>query len=57
MDWLSRVGCIAIEFHGDSRVTSDFDLIMRRYGFDVFDTEPHTVVAVKTSGQQSTHRT
>ena len=56
VDWLSRIGCIAIEFHGDSRVTSDFDLIMRRYGFDVFDTQPHTVVAVKTSGQQSTHR-
>lgn len=46
--WLTRIACIAIEFHDDSRVRSHFDQIMREYGFQIFDTGSHTVVAVNT---------
>jgi FkbM family methyltransferase len=47
LDWLSRVGVIAIEFHGDARSSSNFDGIMKEYGFAVSDAEPHTVLAVR----------
>jgi hypothetical protein len=47
LEWLHRVGAIAIEFHGDSRARSGFDELMRRFGFVVSDNDPHTVVAVR----------
>ena len=45
--WLSRIGCLAIEFHGDSRRESRFDEHLRRYGFRVLEDGPHTTVATK----------
>ena len=45
LQWLDRVGAIAIEFHGDSRIRSGFDRIMRDRGFTVEEANPHTVVA------------
>ena len=46
LDWLRVVKCIAIEFHAASRQVIGFDEIMARYGFRIFDTGSHTVVAV-----------
>lgn len=50
VDWLRGVGAIAIEFHGHSRRESDFDRIMRDYGFEVDDRDRHTVLALKAGG-------
>jgi FkbM family methyltransferase len=41
VDWLQKVGSIAIEFHGNSRDQSRFDAIMTRYRFRVYDGDPH----------------
>jgi hypothetical protein len=38
---------IAIEFHGDSRERSGFGTIMERYGFQIDDSNPHTVIAIR----------
>ena len=46
-DWLNRVQCIAIEFHGDSRRESRFDELMKFYGFQIHEGK-HTVIAVKS---------
>jgi FkbM family methyltransferase len=44
--WLSKVNAITIEFHADSRQTTDFDRIMRDHGFVVEeDVSPNTVLA------------
>ena len=43
--WIEKVKLIAIEFHGDSRLRSGFDDIMKRLGFTVDDSYPYTVVA------------
>jgi FkbM family methyltransferase len=48
LDWLKRVGAIAIEFHGDSRRTCDFDQKVSAYGFTIIDTDAHTVLARRT---------
>src|SRR5215204_1702024 len=53
LEWLRAVSCIAIEFHQGSRQTSGFDEIMSRYGFRIFDTGSHTVVAVATQNDHS----
>jgi methyltransferase, FkbM family len=45
LSWLSRVGCIAIEFHDDSRAATGFDAIMSRYGFRIVSDGAHTVIA------------
>ena len=47
LQWLTRVGSIAIEFHNDSRKMCAFDDIMKRYEFKICSEERHTVVAVK----------
>ncbi len=47
VSWLSRVRCIAIEFHADSRAASEFDGLMQQYGFRVIDNGPHTVLAIR----------
>ena len=46
-NWLERTRSIAIEFHGTTRESSEFDRVMHEYGFKIFDENPHTVVAVK----------
>lgn len=44
--WLHNVGCIAIEFHGNSRKLSQFDAVMQAYGFEVYTSiGEHTVIA------------
>jgi FkbM family methyltransferase len=45
--WLSHVGAIAIEFHGDSRKASGFDEIMAEHRFTIRDDGSHTVLATK----------
>jgi FkbM family methyltransferase len=47
LSWLQRVRAIAIEFHDNSREMSQFDGIMREYGFDIVDEGPHTVLALQ----------
>jgi hypothetical protein len=47
LDWLHRVGAIAIEFHGNARSDSNFDNIMRQYGFAIQTEDGHTVLAVR----------
>ena len=49
LTWLNRVGCIAIEFHGDSRRTINFDAVMRDYGFRIYNEDQHTIVAVRSN--------
>lgn len=52
VDWLKRVRCLAIEFHGNSREVSNFDEIMRRYGFQVIEGK-HTVIALQTESHSA----
>jgi FkbM family methyltransferase len=47
LDWLRRVGVIAIEFHGEARSSANFDGIMKEYGFAIRDAERHTVLAIR----------
>ena len=47
LDWLDRVGAIAIEFHGDSRAATRFDEVTTARGFRIHDAGGHTVLAVK----------
>jgi len=47
LDWLRRVGAIAIEFHHESRQVCRFDDIMGAYQFRIYDQDPHTVLAVR----------
>jgi FkbM family methyltransferase len=47
LDWLKKVGAIAIEFHNDSRKVCRFDEIMNAYEFRIYDQDPHTVLAVR----------
>jgi FkbM family methyltransferase len=49
LQWLTRVGSIAIEFHNNSRQTCNFDDVVKSYGFEICSEERHTVVAVKPS--------
>ena len=53
LDWLNRVGAIAIEFHGTSRTTSNFDSIMHQNGFAIQAEGDHTVLAVKARNTSS----
>jgi FkbM family methyltransferase len=46
LDWLDRIGCIAIEFHNNSRNESNFDEIMAQHGFQVIEGK-HTVIAIR----------
>lgn len=43
--WLDNVDRIAIEFHGNSRVVSDFDAKVVEHGFVITVSDGHTVVA------------
>ncbi|MBW3600229.1 MAG: FkbM family methyltransferase [Planctomycetes bacterium] len=52
-DWLARIGAIAIEFHGDSRRESGFDVLMQQHGFRIYDENRHTVIAVRARGGRS----
>lgn len=52
--WLDRVGCLAIEFHDDTRQKSRFDDRMREFGFTVEDANAHTVVAVRQQREDTT---
>ncbi len=52
VDWLRRVRCLAIEFHGDSREVSNFDEIMERYGFQVIEGK-HTVIALQAKSHSA----
>ena len=47
LSWISKTRCLAVEFHGDSRASSDFDIVMAQYGFKIFDENPHTIIAVR----------
>jgi FkbM family methyltransferase len=47
VEWLSRVNAIAIEFHNDSRVASDFDAKVKAYGFNITEADGHTIFAAK----------
>jgi FkbM family methyltransferase len=47
LSWLSMVNAIAIEFHGESREQSGFDAIMEQHGFEIDDSNVHTVVAIQ----------
>lgn len=47
LGWLERVRSILIEFHGNSRAESNFDSIVKDYGFRIREEDWHTVVAVK----------
>lgn len=44
--WLKAVNCIAIEFHGSSRITSGFDKLMEKYQFSAYEVNQHTTFAV-----------
>jgi len=46
LSWLERTRAIAIEFHGDSRRTCQFDEIVKRFEFHVHE-HPHTILAVR----------
>jgi FkbM family methyltransferase len=46
LDWLERVRSLLIEFHGDSRQKSNFDAIMQRYHFRIFEENRHTILAI-----------
>jgi FkbM family methyltransferase len=48
-DWLRCVGNVAIEFHCDARRLSNFDEIMKQYGFRSQKEERHTVLFSKGS--------
>jgi FkbM family methyltransferase len=46
--WLDYVNAITIEFHGNSRIESGFDDVVRAKGFDIEnDRFPNTVLAVR----------
>jgi FkbM family methyltransferase len=45
--WLERTRAIAIEFHGDSRLTTDFDATIRQQGMRIVDESAHTVLAIR----------
>lgn len=47
VNWLKRVGCIAIEFHQNSREITDFNSLMHEYGFSIDNGDQHTIVAVR----------
>lgn len=47
LEWLSRVGAIAIEFHKDARTVCGFDDIMKRYEFEIRSEGQHTLLARK----------
>jgi len=47
VEWLDRVRCIAIEFHGDSRLDSKFDKHMLGHGFNIIEYDGHTVLATR----------
>lgn len=49
LNWLNRVRCIAIEFHEDSRKTTNFDRVMLDYGFKIYNEDQHTIVAVRSA--------
>lgn len=49
LEWLRRVGALAVEFHGDSRAVTRFDDICRRYGFRIIEDNAHTTLAVRES--------
>jgi FkbM family methyltransferase len=48
-DWLQRVGNVAIEFHCNARRLSNFDEVMKQYGFRSQKEERHTVLFSKGS--------
>jgi FkbM family methyltransferase len=45
--WLGKVRCMALEFHDDTRRSSDFDAVARGNGFTVVDSQAHTVIAFR----------
>lgn len=45
--WLDNVRAIAIEFHGTSRVDSNFDNIVTKAGFKISNPNRHTTIAWK----------
>lgn len=47
LGWLRQVRAIAIEFHSGSRESTNFDRVMRDFGFQIYDPNPHTTVAVR----------
>lgn len=54
-EWLSAVGLITIEFHGNSRAESRFDEVVRGHGFEVRDDDfPCTALAIRTSPPAAT---
>ncbi len=50
--WLAKVNAISIEFHGESRVDSGFDAVVKAAGFVIEDDEvPHCAVAYRRAGE------
>ena len=56
LDWLNLVAAIAIEFHGNARMLSDFDNLMRQYHFEIRAENDHTVLAVRAPKTNSSVR-
>lgn len=48
-EWMKKVKVLAIEFHDDSRERSGFDAVLKKYNFQIVDSNFHTVVATNTS--------
>ncbi len=46
-EWLDRVGCLAVEFHGTARAECGFDAVVARHGFRLVEQNPHTTLAVR----------
>jgi FkbM family methyltransferase len=46
LGWLQHVGCLAVEFHEDSRERASFDEVIALHGFNVVRETSHTVIAV-----------
>lgn len=47
-NWLDYTRCIAVEFHNDTRASSNFDQVVQAHGFRIeYKAEEHTVFAFK----------
>jgi FkbM family methyltransferase len=57
LSWLTQIHTIAIEFHGDSRERIGFDAIMEHHGFQIDDSNPHTVLAIRRESSKLQTRT
>jgi FkbM family methyltransferase len=47
-DWLGRVERLLVEWHGDSREASEFDVILPKAGFSILEIDSHTTYAQRS---------